>query len=230
MSDNDSSQTESPGRGPVAGNRKFGPLIIGVIVVAAALAILYGIRASDGKKEGTKTTGACPASAKVAAKVAPLTNDKMAALAVSKSPQAAVGFPFDGPDGKQLALKDFHGKTVLVNLWATWCVPCRAEMPELDELQGAFGGDKFEVVAVNIDTARLERRQRFLKQIGVKHLKFYSDKEAKSFQILKRAGKVFGLPATFLIGPDGCEIGRMNGAAAWASEQAKNLIKAALGK
>ena len=204
--------------------------ILAAVAICAVLAVVYWMIGSGGKDTGAKLASACPQSAARAARIAPLAVDKLAALAVQKNPKPAVDFPFAGPDGKKLTLKDFRGKTILLNLWATWCVPCRAEMPELDELQASAGGDAFEVVAVNIDTARLERRKQFLDKIGVKHLAFYTDSEAKSFQILKQAGKVFGLPATFLIDPDGCEIGRMAGAAAWASDQAKKLIQTAISK
>lgn len=221
------------GSNPQSGGKKGGSARTFTLIAAglcAALAILYGMMAGDGKDSKSKLAAACPASGVIAAKISPLAVDKLAALAVPKTPKPAVDIPFSGPDGKKLTLKDFKGKTILVNLWATWCVPCRAEMPELDELQKASGSADFEVVAINIDTARLDRRKKFLDSIGVKHLKFYTDSEAKSFQILKQAGKVLGLPATFLIDKDGCEIGRMAGPAAWASDQAKKLINTAIGK
>jgi thiol-disulfide isomerase/thioredoxin len=217
-----------PQKAGTDGQTRF--LVVTAAAICAALAILYGIMSTGGKDTGRKLASACPASAAVAARIAPLAVDKLAALAVPKNPKPAVDIPFTAPDGKKLTLKDFRGKTILVNLWATWCVPCRAEMPELDELQASAGSPDFEVVAVNIDTARLERRKKFLDSIGVKHLAFYTDSEAKSFQILKQTGKVVGLPATFLIDRDGCEIGRMAGPAAWASDQAKKLIQTAISK
>jgi len=116
-----------------------------------------------------------------------------------------------------------------LNLWATWCVPCREEMPALDRLQAQAGGADFEVVALNIDTARLEKRQQFLSEIGVKALKFYADPSADVFQTLKRAGKVVGLPTTILIDADGCELGTLAGAAAWDSPDALRLVAAARG-
>ncbi len=131
---------------------------------------------------------------------------------------------FAGPGGECLSLERFAGRVARLNLWATWCLPCRAEMPALDRLEAARGGEKFEVVAINIDTARLERREAFLKEAGVERLRFYSDKSAVVFQELKAAGKASGLPTTVLIGPDGCDIATMAGAAEWDSEEAKNLI------
>ncbi|MGH7880769.1 MAG: TlpA disulfide reductase family protein, partial [Candidatus Binataceae bacterium] len=112
---------------------------------------------------------------------------------------------------------------------ATWCVPCRQEMPALDRLQGILGAKDFAVVAVNIDTARLDRPQAFLRETGVKNLKLYTDNTAAAFQTLKQAGKVLGLPATILIGKDGCEIGTMSGPAQWDSEDALALLNAIQG-
>jgi hypothetical protein len=97
-------------------------------------------------------------------------------------------------------------------------------MPSLDRLQAAAGGGDFEVVAVNIDTARLEKRQQFLNEVGVKSLAFYADPSADVFQALKRAGKVVGLPTSILLDSNGCELGALAGAAVWDSPDARKLI------
>jgi thiol-disulfide isomerase/thioredoxin len=135
---------------------------------------------------------------------------------------------FQEADGTLRSLGDYAGKGLVVNLWATWCVPCREEMPSLDRLQARLGAPDFEVVAINIDTTRLERRQTFLKEAGVEKLAFYTDRSADVFQTLKKAGKVVGLPTTLLIDPDGCELGVMPGPADWASEDAVKLVASAL--
>ena len=136
---------------------------------------------------------------------------------------------FDTPEGTKASLADFKGRTVLLNLWATWCLPCRQEMPALDRLQGILGGRAFTVVAVNIDTARLDRPKAFLDEIGVKNLTLYTDSKAGVFETLKESGKVIGLPATILIGKDGCEIGTMAGPAQWDSKDALALLNAIQG-
>ena len=100
---------------------------------------------------------------------------------------------------------------MLLNLWATWCVPCRAEMPALDKLQAEKGGKDFEVVAVNVDTARLERRAAFLDGIGVKALPRYADPSGDAFETLRRDGKALGLPVSLLIDRDGCEVAAVAG-------------------
>lgn len=229
MDGRETAQPSGPESGKSGKSGGIRAMILVALVICAGLAILYGMNAGGGKKSGG-IAGLCAPSKEVATRISPLATGKLAALAVPKSPAPATNIGFDGPDGQKLNIASFKGKTVLLNIWATWCVPCRAEMPELDDLQKDLGSADFEVVAVNIDTSRLERRQQFLKSVGVKSLKFYSDKEAQSFQVLKQAGKVLGLPATFLIDANGCEIGRMAGPAAWGSEEAKKLIRAAMGK
>jgi len=136
---------------------------------------------------------------------------------------------FEGPDGKPMKLSDLRGKVVLLNLWATWCAPCRKEMPALDRLQAALGGKDFEVVALSVDTRNLDRRKPFLDSVGVKSLAFYADPKADSLQILKGAAKVVGLPTTLLVDRRGCDLGVMAGPAEWDSPDAQALVKAAIG-
>lgn len=180
-------------------------------------------------KEGSGSGAAsCQASAAKIPQIVAASRGEVAAFSAVKTPRPLVDISFLGPDGAQTKLSDLRGRAVLLNLWATWCVPCREEMPSLDRLQAAAGGRDFEVVAVNIDTARLEKRQQFLSEIGVKSLAFYADPSADVFQALKRAGKVVGLPTTILIDAQGCEIGALAGAAAWDSPDAQSLIAALL--
>jgi hypothetical protein len=103
-------------------------------------------------------------------------------------------------------------------------------MPALDALQGKLGSDKFEVVAVNIDTRNLDKPKAWLGEIGIARLGYYADSSAKVFQDLKAIGKAIGMPTTLLIDPNGCELGTLAGPAEWASEDAVKLIEAALGK
>ncbi len=205
----------------------------GVAYAAVALAcvvlafVLYGIKAPGGKE--TAETPACPAAAELAARLKSLVHGEIAALTLAPRPQPLPELGFATPEGTKATLADFKGRTVLFNLWATWCVPCRQEMPALDRLQGMLGSKEFAVVTVNIDTARLDRPKAFLNEIGVKNLRLYTDNTAAAFQTLKQAGKVLGLPATILIGKDGCEIGTMAGPAQWDSEDALALLNAIQG-
>ena len=118
---------------------------------------------------------------------------------------------------------------MLVNLWATWCVPCRKEMPALDSLQAKLGGKDFEVVAVNIDTRDPEKPKNFLKEANLTRLGYFADSKAKVFQDLKGIGKALGMPTSILVDGQGCEIANLAGPAEWASDDAVKLIKAAIG-
>jgi len=201
------------------------------IAVVAALALMLGAAVLYGKgPAGSKDAAACPTAKATAARLAPLAQGDVAALNVEKNPQPAVAVSFNGPDGKKLTLADFKGHNVLLNLWATWCVPCRSEMPALDRLQAKLGGADFEVVAVNIDTSRLDRPKAFLADAGVKNLGFYADPTADSFEALRVAGKALGLPTSLLIGPDGCELAVMAGPAQWDSDDAAKVVAAMVAK
>ena len=102
-------------------------------------------------------------------------------------------------------------------------------MPALDRLQQTLGGEKFEVVAVNIDTRNPDRAATWLTENGIRHMAHYSDTSARIFQDLKTAGRAFGMPTTLLIDPNGCELGFLAGPAEWASDDAMKLIRTALG-
>ena len=199
--------------------------ILGVLAAVAAGAVLYGTVAPAGKAASD-----CPAdSAKLAARLAPLAKGELAALQVSSEPRRAEQFAFERDGGAKLTVADFHGRAVLLNLWATWCAPCRAEMPALDRLQAAKGGPGFEVVAVNVDTAKPERRATFLDSVGVKSLARYLDSSGDSFETLHNDGKALGLPVTLVIDKDGCEVAAVEGGARWDSAEAQALVEALKG-
>jgi thiol-disulfide isomerase/thioredoxin len=206
------------------------PRRVAALVSATAMAaVLYGGGPSG--KEGAARAGdapACAGSSKIAAAVAPLAKGDVAALAISKKPEPIEPYAFQDPEGKPVSLATFRGRTVLLNLWATWCVPCRGEMPELDKLQTALGSDKFEVVAINVDTSRPERPKALFQELGLKSLKRYADPKANIFFEMKQAGKALGLPLTLLIDPEGCQIGLINGPAAWGSGDARALVTRAV--
>ena len=125
-------------------------------------------------------------------------------------------------------LADFKGRTVLVNLWATWCVPCREEMPALDKLQARLGGPAFEVVAINVDTRNADKPKAWLQQNEIRNLAYYADPTGKLLQVLQKSGHVVGLPTTLLVDASGCEIALLKGPAEWASPDAVAFIEAAL--
>jgi thiol-disulfide isomerase/thioredoxin len=197
-------------------------------LVAVLGLVLYGM-APPGGKEAAVGNPACAVSQALARKLVPLAHGEVAAMSLASASNPLPPLGFATEDGTRLTLADFAGRTVLLNLWATWCLPCRKEMPALDRLQGLRGSDGFSVVAVNIDTAKLDRVKAFWTETGVANLTFYADSTAETFQALKQAGKVLGLPTTILVGPDGCEIGTMAGPAQWDSRDALALVEAARG-
>jgi thiol-disulfide isomerase/thioredoxin len=197
----------------------------GVAGVAVGLAAIYGISSLARNATGN---AACRPALELAKQVAPFARGEVAALTIAGKPLQVPDLAFRDQDGRERRLSEWRGRTVLLNLWATWCVPCRKEMPALDELQAKLGGPDFEVVAVNIDTRDPEKPKAWLKETGITRLAYYADASAKVFQDLKGIGKAFGMPTTLLLDPAGCEIGSLAGPAEWASEDALKLVRAAL--
>jgi thiol-disulfide isomerase/thioredoxin len=191
----------------------------------AVLAGVYGI----GHLRGNPGEAACRPAVALAHRLAPLAQGEVAAMTVAQKPFRVPDLAFKDAESHAHTLSEWKGRTVLLNLWATWCVPCRKEMPALDALEEKLGGPDFEVVAVNIDTRDPDKPRAWLKDVGVARLAYYSDREAKVFQDLKLAGKAFGMPTTLLIDGSGCEIGTMAGPAEWASEDGVKLVSAAIG-
>lgn len=208
--------------------KRLAVMLLGALAgVVVALAGIYGIGMVLRK---SAVPEACRPAAQLAEKLKPLLRGEVAALTPAKSPIPLTSIAFRDGDGKERTLGEWKGKTILLNLWATWCTPCKKEMPALDELQKALGGPDFEVVAVNIDTRNPEKAKAWLSDAGIASLGYYADNSAKIFQELKEKGRAFGMPTTILIDANGCEVATLAGPAEWASADAKALIKAALGK
>ena len=104
-------------------------------------------------------------------------------MAIAESPLRVPDIGFHDVSGAERRLSDWRGRTVLLNGWATWCIPCRKEMPALDALEGTLGGERFEVVAVNIDTRDSNKPHAWLQEVGVNRLAYYADPSAKVFRI-----------------------------------------------
>ena len=202
------------------------PLAIGAALIGVAIgsAVLY---ATGGLNRPTGDA-ACRPAVDLARKIAPLAHGEVAALTMATAPLRLPDLAFDDAGGQPKKLSDWRGRMVLVNLWATWCVPCRKEMPALDELQAKLGGADFEVVAINIDTRDPEKPKNFLKDGNLTRLGYFSDPKAKVFQDLKAVGRALGMPTSVLVDRQGCEIATIAGPAEWSSEDAVKLIKAAM--
>jgi thiol-disulfide isomerase/thioredoxin len=202
-------------------------LVGGIAGVVVGLAGVYGIATLTRNAGGDAT---CWPAVELAKKLGPLARGEVAAVNVAKSPLKVPDLAFQDAAGKPLTLEHWRGRTVLLNLWATWCVPCRKEMPALDALEQRLGGPGFEVVAVNIDTRDADKPKAWLNEVGVQKLAYFADPTARTFQDLKAIGRAFGMPTTLLVDPQGCEIATIAGPAEWASDDAITLIKAALGQ
>jgi thiol-disulfide isomerase/thioredoxin len=193
---------------------------------AAGLVTVYGI----GALKRNAGDPQCAPALEAAQRVAPFARGEVAALAVAEGPLQIPDVAFQDAGGAERRLSQWRGRTVLLNLWATWCIPCRKEMPALDALEGMLGGPRFEVVAVNIDTRDSAKPRAWLNEVGVSRLAYYGDPSARVFQDLKQVGRALGLPTTLLVDPAGCEIGTAAGPAEWASDDGFKLVRAALGR
>lgn len=209
-----------------------GALVAIAIALGAAFgaAGIYGKATLSGNAPGpesltTASAQACEADAEALAALKPLAKGEVAAMAVRERPINLSELAFVSADAAQTGIADFSGQTLLVNLWATWCAPCREEMPALSELQSELGDEDFKVLAINIDTGDVAKPKAFLEEIGVANLGLYRDASMGVFNTLKKEGLAFGLPVTLMIGRDGCLLGAMNGPAEWASDDAKALVE-----
>jgi thiol-disulfide isomerase/thioredoxin len=222
-------------------NPTIAQVALGVVLGATVGALaLYGMNRLPGNVPPQETAqspqsapvsgdGACAAAPARARALEPFAKGDLAALKLTTTPKALPNLEFLADDGTPVRLADFRGRVLLVNLWATWCVPCRKEMPELDHLEAALGGPGFEVVTINLDTRDLDKPRAFLRDIGVSHLRPFADPKGQSFQALRAVGRGFGLPTTLLVDGEGCELGFLAGPAAWGGADAQALVKAAIG-
>ena len=178
--------------------------LLAVLVVLAAAAGIYVLAA------GPRKADAPPGA--------------LAAFVAKPDRPAVPQLPFADGSGAALTFANWKGRVVLVNLWATWCAPCRKEMPALAALQAKLGSRDFEVVAISVDSKGVTASSAFLKDVGADNLKLYVEPSTEIVNGLR----AIGLPTTLLIDRQGREIGRLVGPADWASPEAEVLIKSAL--
>jgi thiol-disulfide isomerase/thioredoxin len=180
-------------------------------------ALLYGLAAAGANFGADAADGL---SAEDRAALEALRQGEMAKLVIHDEARPPIEEAFRDAEGNEVRLADFSGKVALVNLWATWCAPCRAEMPSIDRLAADLAGGDLAVVALSTDRFGAERIREFFDEIGVEHLEIYQDKRSE----VARAAGAMGLPITLLLDREGREVARLTGDAAWDSPEATALL------
>ena len=203
--------------------------VASIAVIAAAVGCAGFYTVSE-LRAVARADAPCTGAVDLATKLKPLAKGEVAAVTMAGKPLQLPDLTFADASGAPKKLSDFRGKTVLLNLWATWCVPCRKEMPALNNLQTKLGSKDFQIVAVNIDTRDAEKPKAFLADGKLTALDYFHDSSAKVFQELKSVGRALGMPTSVLVDGAGCEIGTIAGPAEWDSGDAVALIEAALKK
>ena len=194
----------------------------GLILLAAALGIYWF--QGEARKAGPAAVAVVSAGGPAQTVTRDLATGALAAFLVKPERKPVPDIAFQDGSGGAVKLSQWRGRVVLVNLWATWCAPCRKEMPDLAKLQQAMGSKDFEVVAISVDRKGVEASSAFLKDNGADALKLYVEPTAAILNDLQ----AIGLPATVLVDREGNEIGRLLGPADWSSPEAQALITAAL--
>ncbi|NUR44796.1 MAG: TlpA family protein disulfide reductase [Sphingomonas sp.] len=153
-------------------------------------------------------------------------DDRPGTPVVHSSPRSLTAIQFEDERGQTRSLADFKDKVILLNIWATWCVPCRREMPALDRLEAQLGGPDFQVVPVSIDRGGIDTIRKFFAETAVQKLPPYVD---KSGQVLRAIGAI-GLPTTLVINRDGQEVARITGPAEWDSAEIMQFLRPLIAK
>jgi thiol-disulfide isomerase/thioredoxin len=191
----------------------FRPRLLGVAAAAlglAAVAVLVVFVVGRGAADGSRP---------------PAFRGSMETFHPSSPPKPAADISFTDAAGRKLTLADFRGRVVLLNFWATWCVPCVEEMPSLDRLQAKLSGRSFAVVAISVDRQGLDLVRPFLARTQIQNLDTYLDPPGASM----RAFGVRGLPTTLVIDQEGREAGRIEGMARWDTPEAEALLRHYIG-
>lgn len=201
-------------------------VLVGAVVVAGlALAIGFGL----GNLPAAQASQ-CTAQPDKASAIDAAATGHLAALNGTGTGRGYADMGFTTADGQPTSIAAFKGKALLVNFWATWCVPCRAEMPALDALAADLNSDDFMVLPVNLDLGEggIDKARTFLADEQLQNLPLYADSSFAAFERLKTEAVAIGLPATLLLDKDGCELAVLQGPAEWDSDDGRRVIAALL--
>ena len=205
------------------------PVLIGLAIAGGAIAGGAALYASGALNDKSATqiaaVNTCPARSPLADIVAQNAAGDVKTLTPTDA-RSLADLKFNGPDGAAMTLADKAGKTIILNLWATWCAPCREEMPDLDRLQSAKGDESFEVIALSLDRGDDTKPQDFYKEVGIQNLAHYRDGTLGVFNRLRGEGLVLGLPVTLVIDKNSCLAAQMSGPAHWGGDDAFKLADA----
>jgi len=212
----------NPGSGPFNRRRLFVTLGLGIVAVAIAgwFFIANGATARE-----------CPVQADEALAIDAAAVGELAALNGTGEGRGYSTLAFKDASGKDMTIADFKGKALLVNFWASWCVPCREEMPALDAIATKYNSDRFMVLPINLDIGAdgLGKAQGFLDENSFANLPLYADNSFAAFDRLKQEAVAIGLPATLVLDENGCELGVLQGPAEWNTPDGEAVIEALLG-
>jgi thiol-disulfide isomerase/thioredoxin len=215
----ETSTTQPNGR-----NRWFLPVTLGVAGLAVAIAAWFYLG-------NAAQAQSCPVQSAAAQIVDTAATGELAAVLGTGTGRGYQDMAFKDESGADMTLADFEGKALLVNFWASWCVPCREEMPALDAIATEFNSERFEVVPINLDIGEdgLAKAQAFLDEGQFENLPLYADNTFAAFDRLRREAVAAGLPATLLLDPEGCELAILQGPAEWHSEDGRAVVQALIG-
>ena len=209
-----------------------------VIAIISVLSIYAIIAGSDNQDHhfpslianaGAQETNNCTINAQRTTRLKQSAQGFFKNMRFADTPYDARTLSFKDSEGKDHTLGEFSGKTLLVNLWASWCVPCRTEMPELANLKRNIAGNNFDVIAINIDKNATDEKVRdFLTSIKADNIVFYRDRSMDIFNNVRKQGLALGLPITMLIDKNGCLLASYNGSAPWSNVDSETLMKAAI--
>ncbi len=197
--------------------------VLSLVLVVAALGIAAVLWLSNAPQG---TAGECEVDPRVIDGLDEMIVGQMAAVQVDATGRGYADLPFVDGQGNETTLAAFLGKPVLVNFWATWCGPCREEMPALNTLAARYDRADFEVLTIDLDMGEegIEKARQFLAEHDLENLPLLADPTFAAFDRLKSSGVSLGLPTTLLLDERGCELAVLQGPAEWAGEDAFALI------